>query len=750
MKIVPDMINRCLLAILLGAAPLSLAAQKVSDFNLKFYEPGKNSWSSMPLGNGETSCQAWTDADGNIQCYIGANGARDAMDNVLKTGKLTIAFEPAIFRNATGYSEELLVSEGLFRIKSSAAEVQLRVDANHPQIVVWGTSKVPVKVKVTSNIWRRQSRQLEKEEYINDYGNKGIPFVPYVEADETVPGLRNAVIWYHRNKSELFWNEMMKANGLLNEGIANPLKNRTFGAMVKGKGMEALNDTTLQSAQAGNTFAFTTTLLTKQTATAEQYVNDIKDLSARLERLRESDMLAAHKRWWAGYWDRSYVYFSAADKALNDTLAQLNRGYVLQRYVNALAGRGTLPIKFNGSTLVLDTYHDKIGRVSGKSADERLWGGAFWWQNTRLMYYPMLASGDFDLIQPFIDFYLKDLEVAKLRARKFYGLDGARFVETVHFWGAWRGQDVGWDRTGLPPGVSNNPYIKDVIIAGLEMGNYLLDYCSYTGNKEMLEKKALPFIREVLTYYDQHYPRDEHGKLHIAPAQSLETYIEAENPTPDIAGLQYVIPRVMQLAKDPALLALCRKLEKAAPALPMGGKNGQPIILPVQAYKKIINVEYPELYPVFPFRLYGIGKPGIETAIHTFNDKHRTYFGWHQTGIQAALLGLTDTAVKVMQHNGLAFDKRFRFPAFWGPNYDYTPDQDHASNFINTIQTMLLQADEKHIYLLPAWPAHWNVTFKLHAPGNTQVAATWKNGQFTDIQTWPASRKKDIKTAHSK
>ncbi len=729
-------------------APLVTAAQQVSDFNLKFFEPGKNSWSSMPLGNGEISCQAWTDAEGKLQCYIGSNGSRDAMDDILKIGKLTIEFEPNIFSNAAGYTEELLLNEGLFRIKSNTAELQVRVDANHPQIVVWGTSRTPVKVKVTTNIWRRESRNLEKEEYINEYGNKGIPFVPYVEADETVKGLSDAMIWYHRNKNELFWNEMMKANGLLGEGIANSLKNRTFGALVKGPGLAALNDTTLLSAAPAKNFTINTTLLTRQTETAEQYVSSLRQLAEELNGLKHKAMLAAHKKWWRGYWGRSYVYFSAADPALNDTLALLNRGYVLQRYVNALAGRGELPIKFNGSTLVLDTYHDKIGRISGRSADARLWGGAFWWQNTRLMYYPMLASGDFDLIQPFIDFYLKDLEVAKKRARKFYGLDGARFVETIHFWGAWRGNDIGWNRAGLQPGISTNPYIKDLIIAGLEMGNYLLDYCSYTGNRQMLEEKTLPFIREVLIYYDQHYPRDANGKLHIAPAQSLETYIEAENPTPDIAGLRFVIPRVMQLTTDTALLALCKRLEAATPALPMAEKNGRQLILPVAAYKNIINVEYPEMYPVFPFRIYGVGKEDLSTAVHTFNDKHRTYQGWHQTGIQAALLGLTDSAVKVIKHNGLAFDKRFRFPAFWGPNYDYTPDQDHASNFINAIQTMLMQAEGNDIYLLPAWPANWNASFRLHAPGHTQVEAVWKNGRYARIKTWPAARKKDVITVN--
>lgn len=238
-------------------------------------------------------------------------------------------------------------------------------------------------------------------------------------------------------------------------------------------------------------------------------------------------------------------------------------------------------------------------------------------------------------------------------------------------------------------------------------------------------------------YYENHYYHDADGKLLITPAQSLETYINGVNPTPDIAGLKVVLSRVEGFVKDTDFAALCKKLKSALPVLPHTVKNGQRIILPIQDYKNIINVESPELYPIFPFRIYGIGKDDVEIAINTFKEKQRTYFGWQQTGIQAALLGLTDSASKVMKSNGLAFDKRFRFSGFWGPNYDYLPDQCHAGNYINTIQTMLLQTEGNNIYLLPAWPKEWNVKFKLHVPGNKEVEAEWKNGKMVTVNKYP-------------
>ncbi len=719
-------------------------AQQVSDFNLKFSDRGIDSWSSLPLGNGEIATQAWTNEEGKIQFYLGTTDSRDGMDNVIKIGKLTIGFEPNILVNGTAYSEELRLNEGILSIQNTLADIQIRVDANNPEIIVSGSSKVPVKITVTNNIWRNETRPWSKEEYVEEYGDHQMPFAPFMEADKTIAA-GEGILWFHRNGNEVFWNELMKANDLLDEGIANPLKNRTSGAFVQGTGLKPLNDSMLVSGSAQRNIFITTTVLVQQTDTEAEYISALEKQTTSPDKKREATMLAAHKKWWKDYWNRSYVYFNSDIRSVNDTLQLLNRGYVLQRYVNAIGARGKLPVKFNGSTLVLDTYRQPIGRVSGKSADARLWGGAYWWQNTRVIYYPMLASGDFDQLQTFIRFYIDDLlPVMKKMTKKFYKIDGARFIETSHFWGAWRGGDISWNRTNLQPGMSNNPYIKDLIINGLEMGHFLLDYYTYTADETMLHEKTLPFIREVLLFYDQFYHRDLSGNLLIAPAQSLETYIEGVNPTPDIAGLMVVIPRVIELATDTALVNLCKKLQKEIPPIPTKIKDGKKLIAPVHAYKRIINVEYPELYPVFPFRMYGVDKPDLELAIHTFKDKPRAYHGWQQTGMQAALLGLTDSAVKVIKMNGLAFDKRFRFPGFWGPNYDYTPDQCHAGNYINTIQLMLLQTEGDKIFLLPAWPKEWNVKFKLHTPGNGQVEAEWKGGKMISTKKYPANNDAEI------
>jgi hypothetical protein len=85
-----------------------------------------------------------------------------------------------------------------------------------------------------------------------------------------------------------------------------------------------------------------------------------------------------------------------------------------------------------------------------------------------------------------------------------------------------------------------------------------------------------------------------------------------------------------------------------------------------------------------------------------------------------------------------------RFPAFWGPNYDWTPDQCHGGILMMALEAMLLQADDGKIQLLPAWPKEWDVDFKLHAPSCTVIEGSVKNGKLARLEITPEDRRKDV------
>jgi hypothetical protein len=85
-----------------------------------------------------------------------------------------------------------------------------------------------------------------------------------------------------------------------------------------------------------------------------------------------------------------------------------------------------------------------------------------------------------------------------------------------------------------------------------------------------------------------------------------------------------------------------------------------------------------------------------------------------------------------------------RFPTFWGPGYDWTPDHNWGGSGMIGLQEMLLQTDDEKIYLFPAWDKTWDVHFKLHAPFETTIEAILKNGKVESLKVTPESRQKDV------
>ena len=85
-----------------------------------------------------------------------------------------------------------------------------------------------------------------------------------------------------------------------------------------------------------------------------------------------------------------------------------------------------------------------------------------------------------------------------------------------------------------------------------------------------------------------------------------------------------------------------------------------------------------------------------------------------------------------------------RFPAFWGPNFDYVPDQCHGGTTMTALQKMLVHADGDKVIVFPAWPDFWDVDFKLRAPNNTIIEGSHRRGGKSTVKVTPKSREKDV------
>jgi hypothetical protein len=423
----------------------------------------------------------------------------------------------------------------------------------------------------------------------------------------------------------------------------------------------------------------------------------------------------------------------------------VSQGYALQRFINACGGRGAYPIKFNGSIFTVDNSSAN----ESYNADYRRWGGAYWFQNTRLIYWAMLRAGDYDLMQPFFQMYRNILPTAKARTPVYCGHEGAFFPETMYFWGTYSNPDYGWNRKVHPIGYVTNSYVRNYLSGGLELVTMMLDYYEGTQDEEFFKSTLLPIAESVATFYDLHWDRDENHKIRFAPASSLETWHEVVNPFPEIAGLKFVLNRLLKLPTEftsQQQRVTWERMLTELPELPAKIENGKKYLLPAQIYADtVVNRENPALYGVFPYRLFGLGKPELEVVMETW--RRRTFKnsgGWAQDSIQAAYLGLAKTAAQYTAGNFASWHARSRFPAFWGPNADFVPDQDHGSVAMIALQRMLMQAEGKKILLFPAWPKEWDVQFKLHAPYNTTVEGIYRDGKLVELEVTPKSRRKDI------
>ena len=427
-----------------------------------------------------------------------------------------------------------------------------------------------------------------------------------------------------------------------------------------------------------------------------------------------------------------------------DEAAYVSQAYQLQRYITACAGRGAFPIKFNGSLFTVPPGPTEA------DPDYRRWGPGYWWQNTRLPYISLCAAGDFDLQQPLFGMYAHDLlPLCKYRTEHYLGHGGAFYPECIMFWGPVFSETYGWtpfaQRTDK---LQESGWHKWEWVGGLELCWMMLDYFDHTRDQRFLKQTVWPFAREILTFFQLHYPTNADGQLVFYPSQALETWWRCTNATPEVAGCIAVADRF--LASPTGLLdatdhAWLRRFRIQLPPVPVRQVGGKTALAPAEFFAQKSNIENPELYPVFPFRLFAFNRPNADWAVQALRNRwDKGHSGWRQDDIFMAYLGLTEEARSALVSRAKTYDRGERFPAFWGPNYDWTPDQDHGGVLMKAFQSMLLQTDGDQIYLFPAWPKEWNVDFKLHAPQQTVVEGSFKDGKLGSLRVTPKSRRADL------
>lgn len=719
-------------------------ADPLAKYDVVWDTPSAGPSGSMPIGNGDIGLNTWVEENGDLLFYISKTDSWSGNCQLLKLGRLRVSLTPNPFAQGEPFHQRLNLRGGEMEVKAGAAgravTIHLWVDANHPVVRVEASGEAPFTLRASYETWRTERRALEGIERIAAYGlvdDKKRPI--YVDADHIVDAASDRVTWYYRNDESCYpSNLQLQGLGSLLAKFPDPLLNRTFGGSMLGAGFQKVGNRTLVSKEPVRSQALDIYLLTAQTATVDEWLGRLDASVSAGTKIPLAQARTAHRAWWNAFWNRSWIRASGTPDA-----EAVSRGYALQSWITACGGRGAYPIKFNGSIFTVDAKYD----TCRFDADFRAWGGPFWFQNTRLPYWTMLASGSYDMMQPLFRMYRDILPLSKERTRLWYGHSGVFFPETIYFWGTHVNDNYGYNRAGMPDGLTENRYIRYHWESGIELVQMMLDYYDYTGDSAFLTKTLMPIAGEITDFYDRHY-KHINGKIRFDPAQSLETWWDSVNPTPEIAGLHSILPRLLTLpisSIPPERISSWKRMLGELPPIPMRTVDGVRVIAGADSTGPKSNVESPELYTVFPFPIYGVGKDDLDMARRTYELRDpKDFMGWRQDAILAAMLGLTDEAERMVTAKFTTKHPESRFPAFWGPNYDWVPDQDHGSTAMIALQCMLMQADRKKIRLLPAWPADWNADFRLHAPYKTVVEGTVRNGKLERLIVTPPSRKKDV------
>jgi len=746
---------------------------KLGNYNVIWDSPSLDATGQMPLGNGDIAAGVYAISDGDLYLLLSKNDAFTYNGDIFKTGRVRISLSPNPFAEGKSFLQSMDMLTGSVRIEADDVKIRIWADVNRPVYHIEIDSPHEIEVQAEPEFWKR----FDQCGFNNfDVTGENIQETTRKPTQDLRVDKNGKIIWYYAVGDRSVFESDMKYYDVesMIGNYPDPYIHNTFGNLLESPDLVLENEVLSGK---GKRFDIRIHSLTKQTPETSDWINTIEEQAA-LPVNTEQDW-DKHKKWWADFWDRSWIFISdnqlssgekgkissegyISEREDKDAAALVTQSYNVFRYLMACQSRGENQTKFNGGlfTQPLRCTQDNIWKkvVASESdgflishEDDRDWGRRYTFQNQRLLYWPMVMSGDYELMKPFFNYYTSLLPVRKAITKAWFEHGGAYYRENIEPTGAER--DCGRDGKPLKVGPGENTgqgyYHSFYFTSGLEIVAMMIEYVNNSGDEEYRDNELIPFAREVLLFFDKHYERDSDGKIKLDPAMVLETFWIAVNPAPDIAGLQFCLDELIIMdAGTEADKKEWQRFRAEIPPVYLHKIQGKTAIAPAQEYKMKKNSENGELYPVFPFRLFGLAQGTEDIVEQTM--KHRTnknsfdYKCWTQDQIHWAYAGNAREAQEGLIHRYRHASTQCRFPVYGSQSPDSCPDFDHFGAGSTALQRMLVQYDGDKILLFPAWPKDWDVDFKLYVPGNTSLEVKLKNGKIELLDVSPSSRKKNV------
>ena len=761
-----------LIIFLLSILFIVQAQPDISKYNVVWNSPSKDKTGQMPLGNGDIAAGVYAIENDALYLLLAKNDAFNYNGDIFKTGRVKIAFSPNPFTKGKPFKQILDLNTGSVLIEADGIEIRVWADANNPIYHVQVRSPEEITATADVDLWER----FESTDYNRTSKPVGQP------TQDIVLKKNDQIISYYAVGDRSVYPTEAKYYEF--EKVASeypdPYRFNTFGNLIESPSLK-LQDNVLT----GKGKSFDIRIHTR--CDREPDINKwLKDLDKQLQRkIDVSKDWKLHCEWWKDFWDRSWIIVTdntiRSDKqnqldheayktkrTVGDEGALVAQSYNVFRYLMACQSRGRMQAKFNGGLFTQPLRYEKrpsrlhVNQIEENlflsHEDDRLWGRRFTFMNQRLLYWPLLMSGDGDLMKPFFDYYWKMLPVRREINKSWFGHEGAYYRENIEPTGGERdcapsstkGEHIDEKpRKTLPgenTGVWHHAYY---FTSGLEIVAMMVEYVKYSKDAEFREDVLVPFAREILTWYDKHYARDMNGKVRLDPSQALETWWMAVNPATDVSGILHNLDELL-------LMNVGTKTDKSnwkrfrteIPEVHLREIDGRKAIAPGLEWGEKKNSENPEFYPVFPFRRFGLGLGNEDIIDWTMQHRvHKNAFDhkcWTQDQVIWAFAGNALEAKNGLIERFKHTSPMCRFPLYGSEGPDSCPDLDHFGVGSIALQRMLVQEANGKILLLPAWPSEWDAEFKLHLSEETVIEGKVQDGKLKEWSVKPETKAKDV------
>jgi len=368
-------------------------------------------------------------------------------------------------------------------------------------------------------------------------------------------------------------------------------------------------------------------------------------------------------------------------------------------------------------------------------------------ENMQMIYWQALSGGLKEMMLPVFDYFDRMMDDFHENARKIYGCRGI-YIPAV---------------TTPPSGLLKTirPHIIHWTGAAAWVAHHYFDYFLYTGDRDFLRERALPFLREAVTFYEDFFTIGEDGYYISSPSNSPENspgnYYDGQgmgsamettmNATMDFALAKEVLKHLIDGSELIGVYAdEIPKWKQMATHIPPYEVNEDGAIKEWmhEFFKDNYHHRHQShIYPVFPGReVNHDSDPELFQAFVTAIDKRHIIglgeqTGWslvHMSNVYSRLLDgdqaleCLDLLTRSCLKNNLYTTHNDWRGMGIGVEMEWAPFQiDANTGFSSAVQQMLLHSRTGHISILPALPSRWkkgSITGLL-ARGRISVSLWW-------------------------